>query len=188
MPPRRGHARDPRETTGSSLVPSSSRARWRLSPGTRVCEESGRVCEESGHVSEESGRACTHQHPPRRLPLAGHRHPQPHIIDDGFVRFTWARKRRRESGDPLHPQNAGGGGGEVFWGAPGHSRTLQLDVERLAVVPEGGEGAGVDGTRPRAVCRLHISGGSHQQPGGQRGGGWVGGRGERQVHPPQCPP
>jgi len=146
-------------------------ARRQLGSRTRACKESG--C------------ASTHQHPPRRLPLAGHRHPQPHVIDDGLVRLTWARKGHHEMGGPSpRPQSPPVPGG-AFRGALGCSRTLQLDVEPLAVAGGGGEGAGVDGARPRAVRRLRISGGPHQQPGGQKWG--VGDWGA--VGPPaHCPP
>lgn len=32
---------------------------------------------------------CTHQHPAGRLPLAGHCHPQPHVLNDVLVGLTW---------------------------------------------------------------------------------------------------
>lgn len=35
---------------------------------------------------------CTHQHPASWLPLAGHRHPQPHVLNDVLVRLTWESK------------------------------------------------------------------------------------------------
>lgn len=66
----------------------------------------------------------------------------------------------------------------------GRSRTLELDVEPLAVVGGVGEGAGVDGARPGDVLGVHILGSPHQQPegggtekswGGAGGGNGTGG-------------
>lgn len=74
------------------------------------------------HSPGGMGWARTHQHPPRWLPLAGHRHPQPHVLDDVLVRLTWPRKTQREKGGEPPPPEAGEAGGGAtgwFWGARG---------------------------------------------------------------------
>lgn len=115
----------------------------------------------------------THQDPPRRLPLAGHCHPQPHVLDDGLVRLICGGTPGLRGGSPL----LGRGFGVVTHLGEG-SPTFDLDGQALAVPGGGTEGTGVHGTCPCPIHWLCVLGGSHQQPGGQEGGQrWVlGGR------------